>query len=328
MQAFNLRTLASALRQYSTGPTALPEAAQVARTASTPLAVRLRRRNKFGPVKVGQTDANADGLSPSEVARYNRLKALGHMPRDASGKHISPLEWQHSMNERRSRIRGFKPEKREDGTLAVKVAGQRVYLPNIEFKLVRNHTPAGEPYNPYEATFRIPKSVTKTDIRSYLDAVYGVRTTYIRTDNYYGAPRRGRETPSHLSYKRAVVGLVDPFYYPHRLEDMPADKLKARKEWLEQEFAIKGMETMRRAEMLRQTIGHGSAAFRFKPENATRRSHILKLVTERKVKREALTSSVAEEMKEKRAKGERVSFESLAQSFRPPAPAPETSKSS
>ncbi|KAJ2966781.1 hypothetical protein NUW54_g13706 [Trametes sanguinea] len=48
--------------------------------------------------------------------------------------------------------------------------------------MVRNHTPPGQPYNPYEATFRVPQSVTKTDIRSYLLAVYGVQTTYIRTD--------------------------------------------------------------------------------------------------------------------------------------------------
>ncbi|EDR14659.1 uncharacterized protein LACBIDRAFT_163947, partial [Laccaria bicolor S238N-H82] len=96
------------------------------------------------------------------------------------------------------------------------VLGKRVYLPNIIFKLVRNNTPPGMPYNPYEATFRIPHSVTKTDIRSYLAAVYGVKTTYVRTDNYISPVYRrlGYERKPFKTYKRAVVGLVDPFYYP------------------------------------------------------------------------------------------------------------------
>ncbi|KAF5338403.1 hypothetical protein D9611_012494 [Ephemerocybe angulata] len=316
MQAFGLRRLACSLRQYSTAP-ALPEAAQVARTASAPLAVRLRRRNKFGPLQTGQTDADPSGLTPSEVARYNRLKALSKIPLDKAGEPISALQWIRSVNDRRSRIRGFALEKQEDGSQLVKVVGQRVYLPNIEFKLVRNHTLAGEPYNPYEATFRIPKSVTKTDIRSYLDAVYGVKTTYIRTDNYYSPEHRVKGKTPHRSYKRTVVGLVDPFYYPHRLEDMAPEKKEERKKWMETEFSIEAMDALRREEMLRQTIGHGSAAFRATPGAQTRRSHILKLVAERKVNREALVSQVAAEIREKRANGEDVSYEALAKSTKP-----------
>ncbi|KAJ6610239.1 hypothetical protein B0H10DRAFT_1681160, partial [Mycena sp. CBHHK59/15] len=101
------------------------------------------------------------------------------------------------------------------------VEGQKIYLPNFVIRLVRNYTPLGQPYNPWQATFRIPKSITKTDMRSYLSAVYGVQTTYIRTDNYRAEISRrpiGRSTPDKrpgiASYKRAVVGLVEPFYYP------------------------------------------------------------------------------------------------------------------
>ncbi|KAJ3526640.1 hypothetical protein NMY22_g10082 [Coprinellus aureogranulatus] len=209
----------------------------------------------------------------------------------------------------------------KDGSELVKVAGQRVYLPNIEFKLVRNHTPAGEPYNPYEATFRIPKSVTKTDIRSYLDTVYGVKTTYIRTDNYYAPeesnPRKAKA--AHRSYKRAVVGLVEPFYYPHRLEDMTPAERKERTEWMEREFSIEAMDQLRREEMLRQTIGHGSAAFRYKPENATRRSHILKLVAERKLQRESMVSQVAQKLQEKRQQDGKVTFSALEASTKAPS---------
>ena len=321
MQSLGLRRLASSLRQYSTGP-ALPEGALTARTASTPLAVKLRRRNRLGRTPLNETDANEDGLSPSELSRYTRLKALGNIPADVTG-----LEWIRGVHERRERVRGFKTESQEDGTKLVKAVGQRVYLPNIEFKLVRNHTPEGQPYNPYEATFRIPHSVTKTDVRSYLASVYGVKTTYIRTDNYYSAdhPRRGKN-PTR-SYKRAVVGLVDPFYYPHRLEDMTPEKRKEREEWLEKEFAIKGMQERRRIETLRQAIGHGSAAFRYNPDIATRRSHILRLVAERKLKRENLVDQIAGEIKERREKGEPITYPALAESLKESSPSTEVTKS-
>ena len=62
----------------------------------------------------------------------------------------------------------------QDGAVLL---GERIYLPNVIFRMVRNHTLPGEPYNPFEATFRIPQSITKTDIRSYLLAVYGVECT-------------------------------------------------------------------------------------------------------------------------------------------------------
>ncbi|KZT43067.1 hypothetical protein SISSUDRAFT_963123, partial [Sistotremastrum suecicum HHB10207 ss-3] len=98
------------------------------------------------------------------------------------------------------------------------VVGQRIYLPNIIFRLIRNKTLPGQPYNPYEATFRIPNSVTKNDVRSYLLAMYGVETTYIRTDNYFSPLYRNydrtQKTRRQYTYKRAVVGLVEPFYYP------------------------------------------------------------------------------------------------------------------
>ena len=102
----------------------------------------------------------------------------------------------------------------------MQVVGEKVYLPNIIFRLVPNFTSPGKPYNPYEGTFRIPQSVTKTYVRAYLAAMYGVQTTYIRTDNYFAPVRRAwngawvRAGRSYRTYKRAVVGLVEPFYYP------------------------------------------------------------------------------------------------------------------
>jgi large subunit ribosomal protein L23 len=310
MQALRIRRLPCAVRQYSTG---LPDGALVARTVSTPMAIKLRRRKKLGAIVARrETDANEHGLTLSEVQRYNRLRVTGQIPK-VDGEPLAPAEWIRRANERRTRLRGFQKVKEADGKEVIRAVGPRVYLPNIIFKLVRNHTVNGEPYNPYEASFRIPKSVTKTDIRSYLEAVYGVKTTYIRTDNYNTpAPKRGRRPEAHRSYKRAVVGLVDPFYYPHRMEDMSAEQKKEREAWIENEFATTKVNQDRKAEILRMTIGHGAAAFRFRPENETRRSRILKLVLEKKLAREQLVDQHAQEIREKRKQGGPVNYEVLA----------------
>ncbi|KAF8636397.1 hypothetical protein AX17_003579 [Amanita inopinata Kibby_2008] len=295
-----------ALRRFYS--TQLPQPALAARTASTPLAVRLRRRNKLGEASQGASDARPSGLTPTEHARYQRLLATGKLVK-ANGDIVTETEYFERLYERRSRVRGFKTIRR-DGQEVVQVLGQRVYLPNIIFRLVRNQTPPGQPYNPYEATFRIPQSVTKTDIRSYLFTMYGVRTTYIRTDNYISQifPRIGNRRKAFRTYKRAVVGLVDPFYYPHRLEDMPEKDRQEREKWIEDNYQIQGHRLTQKLELLRLTKG-GGKGWKFKEPLATKRSHILRLVAERREKREGLVSGIVEEWREKRAKGERISIQ-------------------
>jgi len=200
-------------------------------------------------------------------------------------------------------LRGVKSVNK-DGQKEAQVVGQPVYLPNIVFRLVRNFTPPGEPYNPYEATFRIPHSVTKTDIRSYLLAVYGVKATYIRTDNYLAPiPNRGQSTQTYKSYKRAVVGLVDPFYYPHRLEDMPQEQRAEREEWVEKNFQIQENRQLRKLELLRITQGTV-----LKAPFATKRSHVLRLIAERRQKREDTVAQIAGEWKDMRKKGEEITW--------------------
>lgn len=297
------RSLGS-LRLYSTKPPikSLPEGALAARTASTPLAVRLRRDKKFGAIETGASDATTDGLTPSDYARYQRRLALGLISK-VGGKYPTPAEWIDIENARRSRLRGVRSVK-NNGKQETQVVGQPIYLPNIVFRLVRNHTPPGEPYNPYEATFRIPHSVTKTDIRSYLLAVYGVKTTYIRTDNYFAPiPNRGQVRQTYKSYKRAVVGLVDPFYYPHRLEDMLPEQRAEREEWIEKNFQIQQSRQSRKLELLRITQGTV-----LKAPYATKRSHVLRLIAERRQKREELVSQIAGEWKDMRKKGEKITW--------------------
>lgn len=307
MQA--LRRCPNLRRTYATQPP-LPELAKAARTASTPLAVRLRRRKQSGAIPEGSSDATVDGLTPTEYARYTRFKAQGALE-DKYGKNPSPAEWLQKVNERRSRIRGLRRTVQEDVT-ETEVLGQKVYLPNIVLRLVRNHTPPGQPYNPYEATFRIPQSVTKTDIRSLLLAVYGVKTTYIRTDNYISPWYRtleGYTRRPYKTYKRAVVGLVDPFYYPHRLEDMAPEERKDREEWIEKHFSIQYTRNLQKEELLRMTKGQGRASWKLNAPFATKRSHILRLVAERRALRENAVASFAQGIQSVRQEGETVDYE-------------------
>ena len=300
-------------RAYSTKAidAALPALARVARTASTPRAVRLRRGKQFGPVKEGTSDSTKTGLTPSEKIRYTRLKATGELQKDPfTNQALSETAWFKHINARRSRIRGFaRKVHKSTGAIDTDVVGRRIYLPNIILRLVRNHTSPGMPYNPYEATFRIPQSVTKTDLRSLLLAMYGVKTTYIRTDNYISPWYRttdGWERRPHKTYKRAVVGLVDPFYYPHRLEDMPEVERKEREGWIEHNFAIHRRRVLRKLELLRMTKGGGKASYKLNAPFATKRPHILRLINERREKREKLVADFAEEIRAMRKNNKKL----------------------
>ncbi|KZT21161.1 hypothetical protein NEOLEDRAFT_1158303 [Neolentinus lepideus HHB14362 ss-1] len=249
-------------RSYAT----LPSPAKAARTASTPRAVRIRRSRKRTPsVAPGFSDALPSGATPTEHDRYTRLRALGEMvTRDGSHEYTEE-EWLDKMGNHRTRIRGIVEETQGKEQGKKKIVGQRVYLPNVVFRMVRNHTPPGQAYNPYEATFRVSQSVTKTDIRSYLWSVYGVKTTYIRTDNYlsplYRDPRTTTfVTKSYKTYKRAVVGLVDPFYYPRAVEDMNQRDRETRQKWLEDKFAMEKIKDYQHFLQLRMTRKNSSHA--------------------------------------------------------------------
>ncbi|KAG8893373.1 hypothetical protein FRC01_013631, partial [Tulasnella sp. 417] len=217
-------------RSYSTQPP--KPSAKAAKKASLPLQVALRREQQ------GQTNVDQDR------ARYELLKAKGELIQP-SGETQSYSEWLEKTTRRRRRVRGTRQRTSEDPDAdpETEVVGQKIYLPNLVFRLMRNHTPPGQPYNPYEATFRIPRSLTKNDVRSYLSAVYGIECTYIRTDNYIAPLGRtlvdGHRTEAkrvggtETTYKRAVVGLVEPFIYPGAVEDMTAKEREDHEAWME-----------------------------------------------------------------------------------------------
>ncbi|KAI0640746.1 hypothetical protein C8Q79DRAFT_920937 [Trametes meyenii] len=289
-------------RLYAT----LPDAAAAARTASTPRAVRLRRAQQGFDAEPQESDATPEGLTPTEFARYQRALAKGELLQN-DGRNLTEAEWLSKLDARRTRVRGVR-EVVQDGEKEAEVVGQKIYLPNVIFKMVRNYTPAGQPYNPYEATFRVPQSVTKTDIRSYLLAVYGVQTTYIRTDNYQSpirkAPARTATTISDRTYKRAVVGLVEPFYYPLAEEDMPKQEREARRKWLEERLLVGKRETDRQLYFLRATRSVNGKGWKWRTGTTASRGNILRLIAERRAEREQAVDNVKARIREDRGKAQ------------------------
>ncbi|KAI0072803.1 hypothetical protein K474DRAFT_327262 [Panus rudis PR-1116 ss-1] len=284
-------------RLYST----LPDAAAAARTASTPRAVRLRRLRKRPEPKPLEADVTPEGSTPTEFARYQRDLAKAELL-GPDGRELTEGEWLQKLNERRSRVRGVREVTTKDGEKQAHVVAQKVYLPNIIFRLVRNHTPAGQPYNPYEATFRIPQSVTKTDVRSYLAAVYGVKTTYIRTDNYLAPIPNplNRRSLNYKTYKRAVVGLVEPFYYPQAMEDMSKEERETRQAQLEQDFLIEKTKQQRAIELLRATTKSSGKLWRWRTGATAQRGNILRRIAEARAAREGLVADTKAKIQEAR----------------------------
>ena len=98
-------------------------------------------------------------------------------------------------------------------------AGQLQFLPNLTVRLVRNYTPAGQAYDPWKATFRVPLHVHKHVLRSFLLAVYGLRTTWARSMVYrsrivFNFQKKRRAPGRERTFKKVEVGLLEPFVFP------------------------------------------------------------------------------------------------------------------
>lgn len=98
-------------------------------------------------------------------------------------------------------------------------AGELTFLPNTIVKLVKNHTPQGQQYDAFKATFRVPLSMHKHALRSYLLAIYGLKTTWARSSIYRSPVTRDNRTGKKISgkgrtHKKVEVGLLEPFLFP------------------------------------------------------------------------------------------------------------------
>ncbi len=150
---------------------------------------------------------------------------------------------------------------------STQIIGQKIYLPNIQIRLVRNHTPPGEAYDPTIATFRIPQSMTKTDLRSYLSAAYSLPVTFIRTANYLapivrtrGGQQR-RKSGITNNYKKAVVGLVEPFHYPDDVDELRVMEdgerlVKDRENWLNENYRLDDATGYRQTVLMKYYKGY------------------------------------------------------------------------
>lgn len=281
-----------------------------ARIASAPRKVRLRRLRKeerersprgirVPTPKLPPLSLRTAPLSPTEKERYDRLRDQGALLDERRG-FIEPTEeeWLDEVNAKRSRIRGVVKRKVTDAKTGETqfiddVVGVRVYLPNIEFYMIRNFTPPSEPYNPWEATFRIPLSFTKLDVRGYLWAVYGVKCTYIRTQvllkTMEGELKRSSRK-NQRSHKRAVVGLVEPFYYPDAMEDMNTDDRLAMQKWLDESHGQYASQIQTRKAIFDQLQQPYKREFRL----GNNRGQILKKILARRKGREYKINKVAQ----------------------------------
>ncbi|EKD00283.1 hypothetical protein A1Q2_05460 [Trichosporon asahii var. asahii CBS 8904] len=258
---------------------------------SIPLAVRRRRTElaeavqKASPLTQPEkfTGPDAEPFPTRMEEEFQDHRAAGNFAGEESAARAKFLEVNQLW---RSRVRGVSGaaaleggaatpeskwsffERAGEGQIPLKegmrqaVVGQKIWLPNIQIRLVRNFTPPGEAYDPWKATFRIPTGMTKTDLRSYLQAVYGLDVTYIRTDVYVGNVTRGRSGEvmralrSDNNYKRAIVGLREPFHYPDDVEEMRAGQwgtlaegaaqAEEREDLLNKEFAVEHVKYYRK----------------------------------------------------------------------------------
>ncbi|EUC59605.1 ribosomal protein L23 [Rhizoctonia solani AG-3 Rhs1AP] len=129
--------------------------------------------------------------------------------------------------------------------------------------------------------------------------MYGVRTTYIRTDNRIPDIKRNGTTYSHGrwesedKYKRAVVGLEEPFYFPHAREDMSTTQREERDKLLNSRFQVDQVKVMRDRYRLRifKPTGYRNAS-----GNQTLRGKIVRRVMEQKLARENAVAMAVKDM--------------------------------
>ncbi|EPQ31516.1 uncharacterized protein PFL1_00849 [Pseudozyma flocculosa PF-1] len=107
--------------------------------------------------------------------------------------------------------------------------GQTVFLPNTVVRLVKNHTPAGQAYDPWKATFRVPLNMHKHALRSYLLSIYGLKTTWARSSVYRSPVTRNMNgkvvSGRGRTWKKVEVGLLEPFLFPEVSPDFKTKEL-------------------------------------------------------------------------------------------------------
>jgi large subunit ribosomal protein L23 len=108
-----------------------------------------------------------------------------------------------------------------------------------------------------------------------------------------------RRGGSARTYKRAVVGLVEPFYYPMMLEDMSKEDREAREQSLDQLYHLHARKDMVKEQYLLLTRKN-SPGWVWRGDLTTRRGTILKKIAEQRALREQFIQLTKERMQEAR----------------------------
>lgn len=95
--------------------------------------------------------------------------------------------------------------------MSLSKAATKVFFPNFVLKLVRSNLP------PHQAVFHCPPQLTKPEIKSFLEKVYGIGVRDVRTMNYLGSASKqvhGKKVGGAPNYKKAIVTMTDDFVFP------------------------------------------------------------------------------------------------------------------
>lgn len=287
----------------------------MASTSRSMLALR-RAQRAYATIAPNKAAESAQASSAALKIKEKRAQTEVDFARTPAAERIVTLSEKRALvkpaierDATRGRLRGVRTIRRRDGTVGEQIVGQRIYLPNIIFTLVRNHTPPGKAYNPYEATFRISQNITKTDVRSYLHSIYGVECSYIRTDNYLVpmkhekaiAVGRIRDHNQKRAYKRAVVGLKEPFYYPQMVEDMNGKDRWLREQDLEDSFRLKEWKQIMTAAAVKAQEGlNGKNKISDLTAVWDTKKRVYRKLWEQREEREKRTREIAKELDERR----------------------------
>ncbi|BEJ11986.1 hypothetical protein CspHIS471_0204460 [Cutaneotrichosporon sp. HIS471] len=291
----------------------LPAKAVASQAATAPLAVRERREQfphaQRKSVLVNPSDFEGGKGWPEHLEKlFQNMRRAGQYKGDETSARNAFLKVNQAW---RSRVRGgpesdwFTYFASEGSPKASKeVVGQKIWLPNITIRLVRNSTKAGQAYDPWTATFRIPPGMTKNDLRSYLHAVYGLEVTFIRTELRVGVVarnRRGQQVRlggADNHFKRAVVGLTEPFHYPDDVEEMRAGtfggkeegemQAQARERMLDGEFLVDGAKSFQKQMLMKIMKGQ-----RWRGKTTANAGNIIREIARRRNEREAALTDAA-----------------------------------
>ncbi|BGP59051.1 hypothetical protein NBRC10512v2_000342 [Rhodotorula toruloides] len=162
------------------------------------------------------------------------------------GQLNKPTEPSPRYSRHSSRIRGRGPQRApryiEQATKDEALVD--LYLPSVFVRLVRNTEEYAD--DPFTATFphQARLQLTKPDIVNYLRNIYGLEVTSVRTMNYLGPLKRsaggGTVRDSKKTYKKVLVTLKEPFWYPE----------EPTRGWLNEHFERDRMEELRDRKML------------------------------------------------------------------------------